>query len=465
MSKQSAQPLLVSAPAGAGLPQYYQQPPAYQTFVVPVRIEVQPVQYRRSPLRRFLCAFFLATALWVTLKTLLIHHYHHGRHDWDWPIPSDMVLGECVTGSAWGTSAVALTGDSSPNASFEIPLDVDTVLLLSSYRKSSFSTHSLSGTLDITTSSNLSDSANIIVHSFDGMRTDKNLKACLMTGEDGRIGVGIFRKGFWWDTSATFMKISLVLPATTTLAQVEALKVNLPNFSIHVGNLKDSVDFQSVSLKTTNAAVEVNSLSAARVLLQTSNARINADSLVSTDLAIKTSNSPITGTYNTSDSLHITTSNAPINVAVGLANNDKTKPTVLVMTTSNNRLDAKVTLSTKAHKGGNYSVLGRTSNGPLAISIPGSPIASALNLNARTSNAAAEVKLHGAYQGTFGVSTSLRASANVTRLDKSGDDSRHIDFDSNRRGEVRGSVYEKESGKELGEVRVRTSNAPVVLFV
>ncbi|KAJ7025636.1 hypothetical protein C8F04DRAFT_1127596 [Mycena alexandri] len=465
MSKHSVQPLLVSAPAGAGLPQYYQGPPTYQTIAVP--IEVHPVRYRRSPLRRFLVAFFVTIGIWVTLKTLLVHHIRHGHEDWDWYIPSDMVLEQCVSGSAWGTSAAALTGDFSAGASFEIPLSVDTVLLLSSYRKSSFfSTHSMSGTLDVTTSDQFSDSAKVIIHSFDGMRTDGNIRVCLMTGTDGKIGVGIFRKGSWWDTrSATFMKITLVLPATAALPQVEGLEVDLPNFSINVGNLKDTVDFKSVSLKTTNAAVKVDSFSAARVLLQTSNARIDADSLVSADLTLKTSNAPITGTFNTSDSLHITTSNSPINVAVGLESNNKAKPTVLIMRTSNNRLDAKVTLSTKAHMGGRYSVLGRTSNGPLAISIPGSPVESELHLNALTSNAAAEVKLHNTYQGAFGVSTSSQWSARVTRLDQSDDDSRHLHFDSNRKGEVGGSIFAKEGNKGLGEVRVRTSNAQAVLFV
>ncbi|KAJ7167980.1 hypothetical protein C8R46DRAFT_951099 [Mycena filopes] len=480
-SKHSAQPLLVSVPANAGLPQYYQQPPTYHTITVPIRLEVQQIRPRRSPLRRFLVALFLAVGIWATLRTLVIHHKHRGHQNWapyGWNTPSDLALDQCVTGSAWGSSATALTSDLSPAASFEIPLKADTVLLLSSYSQSSFfSKSSLSGNLDVKTSPDLNDTAKVVVHSFAGMRTDGNIRACLMTGENGRIGVGIFRKGVWWDSGSTFMKISLILPATGTPPQVEGLEIHLPNFTINVADLNDAVAFKSVSVQTSNSTVQVKALSSEHIRLRTSNAAIKADSLVSTDLTLKTSNAGISGNFNTSSSLHLTTSNAPIDVVVGLESLNKTgRPTVLVMRTSNNRLNAKVTLTTNASKdkGGAFNVLARTSNGPLNLSVPGSPVQSKLTLNAITSNARAEVRLHRAYQGAFAVSTSSHFPVEVRRLDGSEEDSRRIEYrdhdgghgHGHRKGEdVRGVIYEKEAHKGLGKVRVRTSNAGATLLV
>jgi hypothetical protein len=55
----------------------------------------------------------------------------------------------------------------------------------------------------------------------------------------------------------TFMKISLVLPRSTTPLQLKGIVAELPNFSLNVGNLTDAVEFKSVSLKTSNAAVSV----------------------------------------------------------------------------------------------------------------------------------------------------------------------------------------------------------------
>jgi hypothetical protein len=53
------------------------------------------------------------------------------------------------------------------------------------------------------------------------------------------------------------MQMSLVLPRSTTPLQLKGIVAELPNFSINAGNLKDAVEFESASLKTSNAAVSV----------------------------------------------------------------------------------------------------------------------------------------------------------------------------------------------------------------
>lgn len=53
------------------------------------------------------------------------------------------------------------------------------------------------------------------------------------------------------------MKIRLVLPKTDAPLQLKGLITDLPNFSLNIGDLKDAVDFKSVSLTTSNSAVHV----------------------------------------------------------------------------------------------------------------------------------------------------------------------------------------------------------------
>jgi hypothetical protein len=131
------------------------------------------------------------------------------------------------------------------------------------------------------------------------------------------------------------------------------------------------------------------------------------------------------------------------------------------------RLDANVLLAADAHAGGDFFITAHTSNGPLALAVPDSPADSKLVLTARTSNKPAEVRLHGAYQGAFSVSTS-NDKPEVKQMDEKGDN-RQVEYaggrGGRRGGEVKGYVYEKERNKELGSVVVRTWNAPAVLWV
>ncbi|KAJ7870001.1 hypothetical protein B0H13DRAFT_2350695 [Mycena leptocephala] len=170
----------------------------------------------------------------------------------------------------------------------------------------------------------------------------------------------------------------------------------------------------------------------------------------------------------TSGTLHLTTSNAPITVTVNLkgqSDNHYTRLPTLVMRTSNKFIDAKVNLFTNADKGGIFRVAGTTSNGPLTIEVPESPVESELSLTARTSNAAAEVTLHGAYQGSFLVKTS-NFTPELKRLNASGD-ARHVEPEKVGDQGLQGYVYLEEANKKLGRVHVTTStsNVHAVLFV
>ncbi|KAF7352086.1 hypothetical protein MVEN_01171400 [Mycena venus] len=454
MSKASSQPLLVNVSPGAGLPQYQPHPgpaPYYQTVPLTVRIEVEPYRYRRSPLRRFLCAFIIAVGIYAVIKAVVGHHRHHGfRMPWEdhWDTPSDLAFEHCVSGISSGS---ALAESSS------IPLDAETVLLVSRYRSSSWGS-SISGSLDITTSARLNNTAKIVIHSLH----NTDITACMVRGNDGETGVAVFSKGSWLGhgRDAKFVKINLVLPRPEKPLQLKGIVAQLPNFSLNIGNLTGAVDFKSATFKTSNAAVRVESLTAGHAKLHTSNALITAHSFISADLDLKTSNGGISGAFNTSGSLVMTTSNAPISVTVGLENSNKTRPHDAPH--AHQQQCTSPPTRTKAATSASPALpptVDSTSKSPPP------PVDSALNLMARTSNAAAEVHLHPAYQGFFRVSTSAHFVPSVTQVDESGEDKRQIEYSAVRGREVHGYVYLKEKNKELGRVVLSTSNAPAELFV
>jgi hypothetical protein len=140
--------------------------------------------------------------------------------------------------------------------------------------------------------------------------------------------------------------------------------------------------------------------------------------------------------------------------------------TLLTSLCTHSRIAAKLHLLTAGHgRGGPFIVSGTTSNGALDLSVPTSPVGSELSLTARTSNEPAAVRLHGAYEGAFSVATS-NFESKVRRVDEEGD-GRQVEYEGvgSGRGETKGYVYAEERNRELGNVEVRTTNAPAVLWV
>ncbi|KAK6995916.1 putative transmembrane protein [Favolaschia claudopus] len=434
-------------------------------------VDAQEERPRRSPLRRFALGFLLAFGIWASLKAIassrpLSSYRPPCQVGYSWVVPSSITLGQCLESD---DSLSMLDGTTSADAVFNIPLNADSTIHLSHQHLSRWfgSVSALSGTLHITSSSQLeNDKARIIIE------RGSRVKACRLTGKNGETGVGLIRG---LTSSSSPVKLTLVLPQTGTPLQLKGILVDLPNFALNIGDLKDVANFESAIFKTSNSPVIVESLTAEHTQLQTSNAHINIDNLVSSDLRIETSDGGISGTYNSSGTLHLTTSNAPIRVTVNLEHESSSTPPKVVMRTSNelrtSEIDAKVNLyatgdDSNTTSPGTFTISALTSNGPLSLGVPTSPGNSALRLAARTSNRPAEVKLHSAYQGAFAVRTS-NEEAGVHRVD--GGDGRKVEL---REGEgegggkmVRGYVYMAEENRELGRVRVVSSNAPVDLYI
>ncbi|KAJ6524850.1 hypothetical protein DFH09DRAFT_1329210 [Mycena vulgaris] len=486
MSKQSSQPLLQGAPTGGGLPQYSYRPVSYKVHPVSYQaVSYQPIalplrtECRRSLVRRFIVAFLVAVGIFAALKVVVRHHKHAARHRWN--IPANMILDRCERGSAWAVSDVALLDPAAgpfqhaAETSFEIPLAAGIVLVLARYTKASyfFGGTPLSGSLDITNFPRLNHTtARVVVSSTYGR---SSIKACLMRGEDGEAGVGIFVHAAGLLRSQEFRENPAHTSAGDATPANKRARRRPPHFSVNVGDLKDAVEFASVKLRTSNAA----SLSARDAELRTSNSAISVDSLIGSSLTLATSSAGISGAFCTTGSLYMATSNAPINVSVRLESLNSTRPTTLHMRTSNNLLAAHVSLAVPAEsepesesesesEGGRFGVVGTTSNGRLVIGFPSAPRGAALEFTARTSNAKAEVALPRAYEGTFALATS-GYSASVLRDgdERWGEDKRQIEYEPGRSSgrAVRGYIYKDAENKERGRVGVTTSNAPVVLIV
>jgi len=192
--------------------------------------------------------------------------------------------------------------------------------------------------------------------------------------------------------------------------------------------------------------------------------------LTATTGLIHSSNGPISGTFNTTKALTLETSNSPIHVDVGLESDKDGSSPIFIARTSNGKLEADVSLVSASGSGGSFNIGARTSNSPLRVAFPASPIDSKLLFQGTTSNSPATVSLNPAYEGSFTLSTS-RLGASIHRKagveDPSGKERKRVINALNERGRVlTGRVYwESDENKAQGMVGVQTSNSPVVLEI
>jgi len=448
-------------PSSSGHGSSSDPPPSYQPAQV---APSQPystqhyVVYHESPRRRFWRAFAVAILIWFLLTMLAQSIYSvarwSGRNMWngDYLVPSNIVLSHCANGGEWSDASNTFhaLAEGTPrnlfpytsSTSFELPLSYKTFFLLSRGSQTY-------GTVNVVTSEEVSDVAKVhfTVKYYSKYTRDQGIKVCLIKRASSDIGVGFFTRQWLGGNRSLYYEATVVLPKTgnpNTPLQIENFETDVPNTSHRLGDLRGFVNFTHIDLKGSNAPIYANS--------------IFADTA-----AFRTTNSPILGVHNTSRSLTLTTSNSPIQVDVGVENK-KNFVSELVMRTSNGKIDSRVSLTTASH-GGRYLVTARTSNGPLNVNFPTSPLDSTLKLVAATSNSLAFVSLGPAYEGTFSLSTS-NFSPSVTRRgveDPSGNGrKRNVDTSTSGRGVLSGSV--SWSGRRgSGAVEVKSSNSPVIL--
>ncbi|KAG6861694.1 hypothetical protein C0995_013263 [Termitomyces sp. Mi166 len=416
-----------SGAGGSSDPPSYQATPApFQPYVQP-QVILQPVAYRRSPARRFWLAFVIAILVWV-LVTALVQSWFSVIVRWgdafrqgEFPVPAGIALSHCVVGEQdWShlpysspfppfPEPVRDSTNSpfpySSSTTFELPLSHKTLFLLAR------GTHT-HGTVNVITSEEISDvvKVHLTVQYITKSARDHGIKACLLRRDQDAIGVGYFTRQWYYPFRHSIYEATVVIPASGN---------HYP--SHHIENFE-------------------------------------------TDMTVfRTSNGAITGSYNASRSLTLRTSNAPIRADVMVAN-EKDYVSDLSLHTSNGKIDTRVHLMSET-QGGRYMVTAATSNAPLAVAFPSSPLDSTLRLVASTSNGHALLSLHPTYEGQFCMTTSNGAPSVVRHhvADPSGKGRvRQVLTNSLGRNTLSGRVsWSNEEGP--GRIELRSSNAPIVI--
>ncbi|KAG9221279.1 hypothetical protein CCMSSC00406_0008886 [Pleurotus cornucopiae] len=439
---------------------------------------VHPLAHGYNARRRFLKAFLVAILIWAligmfirSVAELAYWNSRHGRYTtqaiWpdDFAVPAGIDPHRCVTDWQEVPSGLPLF-PSHATTTFDVPYDLDTMLFLAR--------GPAGGTFTVVTSDEVRDTARVVVVvSYRHQEFRDQAKVCRIKRGESSAGIGIFTPR-WNYTNyprerglAFSVVVSLPTNSHKKPLDIKNFEADMPLFGISTANLHDSVSFTNISLISSQMHITAQSLVAENAFLKTSNAPISGSIYSPNLLHLITSNGAITGTFNTSKSLHLITSNALIQADVGLTN-EGNHPTKAILKTSNGQIRSAISLlrDTEGSVGGVYDVEAFTSNAPLNINFPTAPVDSTLSLDAKTTNAGADVSLHPTYEGRFELVSSLFAPVveKSTVNDPSGRGrERTIQYSSLNRGVLSGKVQWAGSDKSDGRVLVKSSNAKVTL--
>ncbi|KZT03912.1 uncharacterized protein LAESUDRAFT_658842 [Laetiporus sulphureus 93-53] len=347
-------------------------------------------------------------------------------------------------------------------ASFDLPVSSDVLFFES--RGTAALAH---GSIEFTDTGDVgSDTAKVEIMAYfnDVDEFVELTKVCLLQPEEGKNGIGIFAPHHWAGHHhhrgiQYELKVHLPPAEDGSLRQLKTLNTNLPMFVHYAGALSNSFKFD-------------------KVLFTTSNVPVHVQSLWSDILNVRTSNAPIEGSFNSSTYIELDTSNSPIRANVALYNgqNVNSPVTGLQMRTSNSPIGANISLysTLPSGTGGNFTARISTSNSPLSISYPYSPVDHRLHMHARTSNGPAHVQLHPTYEGTFRLISSGFLGRPTVHADPAVEDpagrgrTRSVDYRSAGGRVAEGIVRWLPSDRnetELGDVQISTSQLGLDLFL
>ncbi|KAG5650856.1 hypothetical protein H0H81_010736 [Sphagnurus paluster] len=402
---------------------------------------------------RFLAAILFA---WVGLRVFgdclqfLFGMYHRTdgmepTNSMGWPVPPDVTVEECAE---WqgdftpGGSRVAFHEPYTSSARFQLPISSDKLFLLARGMAS--------GAVKVLDGGDGEDVKLGVVAHYRFKEALESFQVCTVTRGERENGFGIFGPE-WSRRNIVRFEVSVYLPKAIqgSVLDVKNFETDLPLFSHFISDLEHSVHFDAIHLQSSNLPIIVKSL--------------NADKAT-----IETRNSPIDGNFNVTSSLKLLTANAHVNVNVNLYNDEEKEITHLQIGTSNSDIKGTLTLQSAQRTRGKFQVTATTSNAPIDLHFSDAPVDSTLLLDAHTSNAPANVKLHETFEGAFTASSSLKRPTVFWQghtADPAGKGrERKVSIDV-RGTTVSGSVrWEGENNKEvLGDVRVGTSLAPLTL--
>ncbi|KAJ7102829.1 hypothetical protein C8R44DRAFT_808612 [Mycena epipterygia] len=252
------------------------------------------------------------------------------------------------------------------------------------------------------------------------------------------------------------VRINVTVTLPSGVRNYKDLTTDLPLFQHAVGEFFDiwsPTSFEVIRLKTSNAAINHGSLMGRSGFIQTSNAKIQG-MFSGLELSVQTSNAPIGCTAmmfaesaGSESRVNIKTSNGAITANLGLISDYKDNVLRAVVQTSG----ASLTIGTERLM--------------LAAN-------SSLLLDASTSVGPANVYLYPEYQGTYDLTTSSWARAQVEAKelrDVSGQGRTRTVAKASTGQRTQGIVYWSRDGKptegvKRGSVKVTTSKSPVKLY-
>ncbi|KAJ3725245.1 hypothetical protein C8R42DRAFT_440069 [Lentinula raphanica] len=288
---------------------------------------------------------------------------------------------------------------------------------------------------------------------------DSILRVCELTRRENQHGVGILTRpllGLGMNSQFhASIKVVVTLPIGPQSAGVLKLKnfeTDMPLFSHLVDNLSSTVYFRTVSFRTTNAPILVESINVGKA-------------------NISTDNGPIEGSFTSKASLRMATNNSPIRVSVCLQNTDATSFSELNMRTSNGPINGSITLgapssstTSSPERGGNFLVNAATHLGALSLTFPSAPPLCNLHLLGSTSLGPVEITLPKTYEGSFEAQTSMGFTS-IGFGNGMGIQRRRMGYEQNEMNVKKGWICTSDEGRWRGEAKITTSMAPVTLVL
>ncbi|KAG8856932.1 hypothetical protein FRB96_006195 [Tulasnella sp. 330] len=282
---------------------------------------------------------------------------------------------------------------------------------------------------------------------------------CAMRRREREYGIGIYTSNWWtWGRSQLVFDVKVTLPASQARPLIlGAIETQLSLFSHEFGDLTRSVYLDAVHLQSTNAQINVKSVSAKSFDVHTTNAAID-------------------GSFNVTDRLSLVSSNGHIDVAVRATNDDWEQPTRVFLSTSNAYIAATASLLTS--EGGKYvkskasglHLTTSTTNGHLEIDIPTAPPNSRLDYFGTTSNNRARLTLPPAFEGEITSKTSnsnVNFHHNPSPKDPTGDGrTRHFGKETHAKGSFGIETWwgnDRDEHTKFGNAHIQTSNAAVTI--
>jgi len=269
-------------------------------------------------------------------------------------------------------------------------------------------------------------------------------------------GVGIFTPRNWHTRNPLDylrFEVDVVLPPEsasslhTSPKLLKRLETDYSNFALQLGVLR----FNSMDLATSNAPIISNAI-------------------IAEDIHVKSSNGPIIGSFNVSSSLKLVTSNGKIQVDVNMRSDKASKPTDLVMRTSNGPVEASLELiAADSPADSAFRIQSTTSNNHNDVAVKAQPLGTSLvTVDSKTSNSKASVLLPPPFEGSFTLRTS-NAQPNVVAddvEDPSGEGRRRQLTWSRYGNTANGLVnWGAPRSKPKSWVHLESSNSPVTLLL